>query len=204
MRQRRLAVLLGALVLLACGLAAAAPPDGEARARAHYEVGLGMYHLGNYQDAIREFSAGYDLSPRPEFLINLGQAYRKLGKLVEARDMFRRYLDATPATAPDRKQVEQLLAEVERDSAAAPAAPAPPAGGGGAPGRPVEVAAPSSMAVAAPAVAQRPSALRRYWWTIPVAAVVVATALGVGIYFGTPPSQLPCGSATIACVDARH
>ena len=86
---RVVAALVVAVVVLA-GAAATARGEGdrESRARAHYEVGLGMYHLGNYRDAIREFSAGYELSPRPQFLINLGQAYRKLGELDKAREMF--------------------------------------------------------------------------------------------------------------------
>ena len=223
-----LAVAAVAAALAAAPAAAAPPrqPDAEARARAHYEVGLGMYHLGNYADAVREFSAGYELSPRPEFLIDLGQAYRKLGALDKAAEMFRRYLATTGAEAPDRKQVAGLLDEVEREAAARPPAPSPTVPSSGpstaaAGSSPAPAAAPSSSAPtvapstaatgsAAPpaaadlrAAAPRPSGLRRFWWTIPVAAVVVGAAIGLGIYFGSPPSQVPCSSASIGCVDAR-
>jgi tetratricopeptide (TPR) repeat protein len=178
-----------ALLVLVAALPARADDDRETRARAHYEVGLGMYHLGNYRDAVREFSAGYELAPRPEFLINLGQAYRKLHDFDRAREMFKRYLATSDAQAPDRKQVLQLLDEVEHAQPVAPAAIA-------------ESPAPAAL-VAAPGPPPHKSALKRFWWTIPVGAVLVGTALGLTLYFTLPPSQVACKSATIACVDVR-
>jgi tetratricopeptide (TPR) repeat protein len=174
------------LTLLSATLPARGEDDRTGRARAHYEVGLGMYHLGNYREALREFTAGYELSPRPEFLINLGQAYRKLHDLDHAQQMFQRYLASTPAEAPDRKQVQELLDEVERTRASEP----PPA-------------AEAVTVVAAPPAPAPRSALRRYWWTIPAGAAVVGLALGLTLYFTLPPSQVSCGSATIGCIDLR-
>ena len=194
--------LLAAVVVLFAAATARGEDDRESRARAHYEVGLGMYHLGNYGDAVREFTAGYELSPRPEFLINLGQAYRKLHELDRARDMFQKYLARAPADAPDRVQVRGLLAEVEAERAAAPAAASAP--------EPTEVAptAPSTIVAPAPQmlVTQQPPprrGLRRWWWTIPVGAVAVGAVVGVTLYFTLRSSQVSCGSATIACVDLR-
>jgi tetratricopeptide (TPR) repeat protein len=196
-------------VALAIVLAAAAPAhaegDREQRARAHYEVGLGMYHLGNYREALREFSAGYELSPRPQFLINLGQVYRKLHDLDRAREMFARYLAQTPKDAPDRHDVQQLLEEVERERAQAPppVSTEPPPPDAPAPSlTPAATPAPASL-VAAPAAPPRRSAIRRYWWTIPVGAVVLGAAVGLTLYFTLPPSQVACTSATINCVDLR-
>src|SRR6185503_2182988 len=74
--------------------------DDEERARAHYEIGLGLYRLGDYQGALKEFAAGYELARKPGFLLNLGQTYRKLGELREARDMYRQYLAAVPHDDP--------------------------------------------------------------------------------------------------------
>ncbi|MCU1278134.1 MAG: Tetratricopeptide repeat domain protein [bacterium] len=195
-----------ALVVLLANLPARGDEDRETRARAHYEVGLGMYHLGNYRDAVREFSAGYALAPRPEFLINLGQAYRKLHDLDRAREMFKRYLAATDAQAPDRKQVQQLLEEVERARGTGPpsATESPPAATEpSAATAPVAATAAPSALVAAPATPSRKSALRRFWWTIPVGAVLVGAAVGLTLYFTLPPSQVACKSATISCVDLR-
>ena len=194
--------LLVAVVVLFAAATARGEDDRESRARAHYEVGLGMYHLGNYGDAVREFTAGYELSPRPEFLINLGQAYRKLHELDRARDMFQKYLARAPADAPDRVQVRGLLAEVEAERAAAPPAASAP--------EPTEVAPTAPSAIVAPApqmlVTQQPPprrGLRRWWWTIPVGAVAVGAVVGVTLYFTLRSSQVSCGSATIACVDLR-
>jgi tetratricopeptide (TPR) repeat protein len=189
-----------ALLVLVANLPARADDDRETRARAHYEVGLGMYHLGNYRDAVREFSAGYELAPRPEFLINLGQAYRKLHDFDRAREMFKRYLATSDAQAPDRKQVLQLLDEVDRARATEPPPATEPSPAATEP--PVVTRAPAAL-VAAPAPPPHKSALKRFWWTIPVGAVLVGTAVGLTLYFTLPPSQVACKSATIACVDVR-
>ncbi|HXU68557.1 MAG TPA: tetratricopeptide repeat protein [Polyangia bacterium] len=202
-----------AAALVVCATARA-ESDREARARAHYEVGLGMYHLGNYADAVREFSAGYELSPRPEFLINLGQAYRKLHDLDRARDMFERYMARAPADAPDRVQVRSLLAEVEAERAAVPPTPGAPPPSAPPPRAPPTTNAPSATNAPSPALVVTPPALlareppprrglRRWWWTIPVGAVAVGAALGVTLYLTLRSSQVSCGSATIACVDLR-
>src|SRR5689334_10519236 len=87
--------------------------DDLQRARAHYEAGSGLYQLGRYDEAIREFSAGYALSHRPQFALNLAQCYRKLGRLEDARDMIRRFLDEAPPNASERGEAEKLLAETE-------------------------------------------------------------------------------------------
>src|SRR5262245_51526681 len=91
-----------------------AEEDSMARARAHFEVGRGMYRLGNYSEALREFSAGYQLAPKPQFLINLGQCYRKLNQLTRAHQMYEKFLAEAPPNDPERESVKRLLAETER------------------------------------------------------------------------------------------
>jgi tetratricopeptide (TPR) repeat protein len=88
-------------------LASEAPPD-TTRAKNHFEAGRALYYLGNYAEAIREFSAGYELTRKPEFLINLGQAYRKLEDLPRAAEMYQRFLDTAPPTAPEREQARRV------------------------------------------------------------------------------------------------
>ncbi len=94
--------------------------DSQSRARAHFEIGNGMYRLGDYRGALREFAAGYELTHKPGFLINLGQTYRKLNDLPSARDMYQKYLASTPANDPARAQVQQLLADLEAEIKAQP------------------------------------------------------------------------------------
>src|SRR5262245_45858671 len=80
--------------------------DALARARSHFEAGRALYSLGNYTDAIREFSAGYELVGKPQFLLNLGQCYRKQNQLQRARQMYQKYLSQAPSSDPERPQVE--------------------------------------------------------------------------------------------------
>jgi tetratricopeptide (TPR) repeat protein len=126
-------VTLLALLALGAGTAWAQSEDPVARARTHFEAGRALYQLGNYTEAAREFAAGYELVPKPQFLLNLGQCYRKLDQLEQARNMYQRYLTDAPASDPERPQAEQILDEIERQIAARqanappPPAPAPPA-----------------------------------------------------------------------------
>jgi tetratricopeptide (TPR) repeat protein len=110
-------------------------PETVARARSHFDAGNGYYASGLYQDAIREFQAGYALVPRPSFLVNLGQAYRKLGNLDRAKESYVSYLRSLPAESPLRDQALRVLAELEvqleergrTQETPRPPPPAPPA-----------------------------------------------------------------------------
>jgi tetratricopeptide (TPR) repeat protein len=102
-----------ALVVVAFVTTAHAAGDDEERARGHYEIGLGLYRLGDYRAAAREFAAGYELAHKPGFLLNLGQTYRKLGEVREARDMYRQFLAEIRSDDPARPQAQQVLAELE-------------------------------------------------------------------------------------------
>jgi tetratricopeptide (TPR) repeat protein len=183
-----------ACVWLLSGAASADGPDGTARARTHFEAGRALYILGNYSDAIREFAAGYQLAPRPQFLLNLGQSHRKLGDLTKARDMFRRFLAEAPPDDPDRAAAKQVLDDVEREIAARPVAPPPPPV---VPAPVVAPAAPPAVAVSVTAEPRRRPFIARHWWIIPTTAVVAA-GLGVGIYFAVRPTGC---SASIECID---
>ena len=100
-----------------CGAGAGANDDPVTRARTHFEAGRALYQLGNYNEALREFAAGYQLAPRPQFLLNLGQCYRKLDDLPNAREMYQRYLHDAPASDPERPQAQQILAEIDKQIA---------------------------------------------------------------------------------------
>src|SRR5262245_23936789 len=97
------------------------------RSRSHFEAGRALYDLGNYQDALREFTAGYQLYPNPKFLINLGQTYRKLGNLSKARDAFKGFLEKAHPSALEAQEVKQLLQKIEAELLRAPPPPQPPA-----------------------------------------------------------------------------
>ena len=155
--------------------ARAGSADDEQRARGHYEIGLGLYRLGDYHAALKEFAAGYELARKPGFLLNLGQTYRKLGELRDARDMYRQFLAESQKDDPARPEARKVLAEIEqairkqppeprfapraassasatptppaaRTPAAAPTATTTPATGAAAPTPPAAAAEPTSAA----------------------------------------------------------
>jgi tetratricopeptide (TPR) repeat protein len=82
-------------------------------ARAQFEAGNQHYAAGRFHDAIRHFQAGYALVPRPNFLVNLGQSYRKLGDLPRAKEAYVAYVRALPENSALRDQALQVLAEIE-------------------------------------------------------------------------------------------
>lgn len=203
---------LAVVALLAGAARAQTADDTLSRARAHFEAGRALYQLGNYTEAVREFSAGYQLVPRPQFLLNLGQCYRKLDDLPKARDMYRRYLHEAAANDPERPQAQQILDEIERRLAAPKPAPPPPAAPAPAPTVAPSPAAPAPAPAPAASSAHSPAAMvvasapppekkpfiKRNWWIIPVGAVVVGVGVGLGVYYGTRPAD-PCSGANLGC-----
>lgn len=101
---------------------AVADDQALAEAKRHFEAGKNAYTAGDYQTAIREFKAAEALRPSAVLAYNIGLANEKLGKRRVAVKYFRRYLDGAPG-APNRAEVEQKIATLERDIAANPGAP---------------------------------------------------------------------------------
>jgi hypothetical protein len=113
--------------------------------------------------------------------------------------MYQRYLKDAPPSDPERPQAEQILAEIEKQIADQQAANAPPP--------PLVNASPSSPMATTPATTTltttpppHKSWIKRNWWVIPVGAVVVGVAVGVGVYYGTR-SPDPCAGANLTCWD---
>jgi tetratricopeptide (TPR) repeat protein len=159
----------------------AAADDRDQRARARFEAGDGLFKIGNYQDAIREFAAGYALSPRPAFLINLAQAYRKLDNPAKARELLQRFLVEAPRNDPQRPRVVALIADLDRAIVTAP----PPV-------EPVR-AAPIVTVSATPPGEPRPASRRVGLWVgISAAIVVVAGAVALALAL-TPRDPTPTG-----------
>ena len=71
----------------------------------HYKRGLALYQQKDYAGAIEEMSAAYEERQLPRILLNIGQAYRKIGKAREALSFYERYLKAEP-DAPATIQIE--------------------------------------------------------------------------------------------------
>jgi tetratricopeptide (TPR) repeat protein len=183
--------------------------DEVDKARARYEQGRALYQIGRYDDAIREFNAGWDLSQKPRFLYNLALCYRKLGDLPKTRDYLRRYLSLAPDNDANRHSIEGQLADVEAELGTQPAGKSPAAT---TPSTSSPVEARPSLATPAPAASdQSPagaqltttapphkSAKRHLAWAIPLSVAVAGVAIGLGVYYGTRGG---C-DASVGCIDA--
>ena len=183
-------LLLAIVVCLATKSAIAEPTDSVALARRHFDAGSALYDVGKLEDAIAEFKAGYELAPRPQFLLNMAQAYRKLHEIARARGLYERYLATVPKGTVQHAQLEQILNELARETPAIVVAPAPlPAV--------TTTSDPPTVAGASPH-----GFARRHWWSFPVSGVVLA-GVAVGIYFGVR-ARGEQRNASIGCFDAAR
>lgn len=143
-----------ALALALSGLGSALPARSalaqteaqKQKAREHSQSARRLYDLGRYKEAIEEYEKAYLNVEEPVFLFNIAQAYRLDGQAEEAVRAYRAYLRKAP-DAPNRADVEQRIAELQRDIEAARNRPAPAATSPPPPPQPLPVAPPP---VAAP------------------------------------------------------
>jgi hypothetical protein len=110
------------IVALTAGVAQAEEPETPLGI-AHYEAGKRLYDQKHYPQALVEFSAGYELTRRPAFLINIAQCHRQMHETREAIAYYRQYL-AADATSADAAAVRRVVAELEAELPEVPAEPA--------------------------------------------------------------------------------
>jgi hypothetical protein len=77
------------------------------------EKGQSLFLGGQPLRAAEIFDAGYELHPYSAFLFNAGVALEKGGKLTEAVEHFRKYLEVDPK-APDSADVKKRIERVEQ------------------------------------------------------------------------------------------
>lgn len=111
---------------LVVAIALAAPRNAsagdveDAVAKMHFEAGRRFYQDGKYHEAAAEFTAGYELTHRSAFLLNLAQTHRRLGDVEKARSLYRTFLVAEPSS-PLVPRVQRLLDQLDgKDAQAAP------------------------------------------------------------------------------------
>ncbi len=102
------------MLLLPATVWAKSTPAERAEARKHYDAGVAHYKVGEYTDAAAEFEEAIALRPMPQWLFNLASAYRAAKQPDKALENYRKYLDAAPDT-PNRAQVQQRIAEAQRE-----------------------------------------------------------------------------------------
>src|SRR6478609_4905780 len=110
MRLRGIAVAL--LVLLAVPPTAWAQLRDKKAAAQHFKEGRALYDQSRWAEALAEFQSGYESFPLPGFLVNMGQCFRKLERLEEARDAWQKFIESNPGDGRLRYEVDEALAEV--------------------------------------------------------------------------------------------
>jgi tetratricopeptide (TPR) repeat protein len=150
-------------------------------AREHYRRGKDAYATQHFDEAYREFEAGYLLSARPLFLLNMGHAKRRAGQPAEARALFRQFLQLQP-DSPHRAEVEAILRELAPPPALTPP-PEPPRPVVVAPARPLPPSLPpppppSPAVMVAPAQPPAQPRSSRWWlWAGAGGALVAGAAV---------------------------
>jgi hypothetical protein len=86
---------------------------------------------GKCVEAINEYTAAYEKLKDPIVLFNRAECYRRVGQNAKAAEDYRGFLQGFPA-APNRKEIEARITELEKwaaprpPTAARPPSPAPP------------------------------------------------------------------------------
>lgn len=127
---------LGAAVTLACGvwltsMTAHAQSTSDELARRHFDSGAAYLEESDYDNALKAFQKAYELSKRPEILLNLATVHERRSDLGSAVAALKGYLEAAPQgqhveTVKLRIQnLEKRLQQQDQAVANTPA-PAPP------------------------------------------------------------------------------
>lgn len=99
--------------------ASSAGSEGKIRAQTLLTEGTDLYERGDFRAALQKFEDAYALYPSPKLWLNIGQASRDLGRLVEALESFERFIAAardapSAAIAEARQSVVELRAKLGR------------------------------------------------------------------------------------------
>jgi tetratricopeptide (TPR) repeat protein len=113
MRERLTSV---ALALCLIGSQAHAQEDPDTLARRHFESGVAYLVESDYDNALKAFEKAYELSKRPDLLLNIATVHERTSQLGPAIDALQRYL----AAAPEGEQADTVrlrLANLEKRKA---------------------------------------------------------------------------------------
>jgi tetratricopeptide (TPR) repeat protein len=191
------------VVLLLLGLASAGHAEDRVKAREAYRSATSHYDLREFKEALVDFKDAYRQYPDPTFLYNIAQCDRQIGDNAEAIRFFRTFLNKVPNT-PNRAEVTEIIARLQREEAAkaaAPPTPTPTPTPTPEPAVPAPVAPPpvvTSPPPAAVVLTEAPPARvdHKRKWVIPVAVVgaVVVVGVAVGLGVGLSLSHAPTAS----------
>lgn len=193
-RPRGLGLLATVVAIASALLIVGSPRLGCAQSfDKHYKRGLALYQEKDYEGAITEMSAAYEQRQLPRLLLNIGQAYRKMGNAREALLYYERYLKADPGASPQLKAeinsyIEQMRALIEVPKVQDPSVKNNPSSPDGSSGQMM----PEQAAKAKDEQPRRPIYKRAWFWGVIGGTVAAAIIIGVSVGV-TQSRQLPSG-----------
>jgi hypothetical protein len=82
-------------------------------ARDRFMEGVRLYEAGSYTDALQEFSAAYELAPRPEILFNIATCQEHLGDVRGAVVTYQHYLAGADVPADLQRELREKIRALE-------------------------------------------------------------------------------------------
>ena len=104
------------------------PPAGDPKieaAKQHHDKGVEFFEAGDYESALTEFKATYDLSKRQDVLFNMAVATDKLGRYSESAGYLERYLTLEPGAEGAKDLLAKVRAKIAASATTASAATPP-------------------------------------------------------------------------------
>ena len=124
----KVARLLGPLLALALATGPAMAQDSpDELARRHFESGVAYLQESDYDNALKAFEKAYELSKRPEILLNIATVYERRSDLKNAVTALEQYLEVAPQ-GDQRGTVESRIANLKKRHRRGGAAPTGDAG----------------------------------------------------------------------------
>lgn len=156
--------------------------------KAHYDEARKAYKEKRYDEAYKEYKAGYERRQAPWLLINVGRSLQRLGRNKEALDYYQRYLKADPNPKPEtvtkvNEYIEQVKAGIVDEPEPKPEAKPQPVGG-----QP-QVGTAQSSSGGASATEPEKTPIYKKWWLWTIVGVVVAGGAATGLYFALRPKD---------------
>lgn len=179
--RRLICVLVAAVALFG---AAPAGADNRDVARNLYREATSQYDVGEYSKALELFKSAYLAYQDPALLFNMAQCQRQLGAKQEAVRTYKSYL-RNVADAPNRDEVQRIIAGLESDIARERAAAATPTSTEAGPLSTKPSASEPKVEAATtspPPAAEKTPAYKKWWvWTLVGGAVAVGVGVGLGV-----------------------
>jgi hypothetical protein len=91
--------------------------NAQDRVKAQVLLGEGatLYEHGDYLGALDRFNGAYAAYPSSKILFNIGQANQLLGRLIDAREAYQKFLDEAPnASREDRTDAQAWLEKLQK------------------------------------------------------------------------------------------